>query len=463
MRRMVGRTALVGGLVLAVPGFAAAQGYGVYEQGACTMARAGAAVANPCRDGSAIYFNPAALAAQQQKGTTTISLGGTLIAPRGGFTNTATGERSNLNDKYYPVPNVYITRGLTDRIAAGLGLFAPYGLETAWPTTAEGRFLGYRSKITGVYLQPTLSAEVTKGVYVGAGFDFSFVNVGLDRHVDLAAQAVPGAPPGVTFANLGIAPGTDFADVSLSGDSHGTGYHVGILLQPTDRVSFGGRYMSRQKMTFDNANAAITQIPTNLTLPAGNPVTGVPTPVDGLVASQFSGNGLLVTQSGTTTLRFPDQLVLGVSVKATDKATLMADWQYTWWSVFDALVLDFDRLPTTTLREDFRNTSGFRFGGEYLLTPTLTGRLGYYFHQNAAPDQSVTPNLPEGKRASFTAGLGTRVGKGLHLDVAYQYINQADRIGRSGDGNLAVPTTAQNNGLYTFHAHLFGATLSYAF
>src|SRR3954469_7071016 len=52
-------------LVLAVSAQAAGQGYGVYEQSACAMARAGAAVAAPCDDGSAIFFNPAAIGIQR--------------------------------------------------------------------------------------------------------------------------------------------------------------------------------------------------------------------------------------------------------------------------------------------------------------------------------------------------------------------------------------------------------------
>jgi hypothetical protein len=75
----------------------------------------------------------------------------------------------------------------------------------------------------------------------------------------------------------------------------------------------------------------------------------------------------------------------------------------------------------------------------------------------------VTPNLPEGKRSEFTLGFGTRLSRSLRMDLAYQYIDQADRRGRTGDGGLAVPTTAVNNGLYTFSAHLFGATFALAF
>jgi hypothetical protein len=45
------------------------------------------------------------------------------------------------------------------------------------------------------------------------------------------------------------------------------------------------------------------------------------------------------------------------------------------------------------------------------------------------------------------------------VDLAYQYIDQADRRGRT------VPTESveANNGLYNFRAHLFGATFAYAF
>ncbi|HTK41296.1 MAG TPA: hypothetical protein VL287_06860, partial [Gemmatimonadales bacterium] len=80
-------------------------------------------------------------------------------------------------------------------------------------------------------------------------------------------------------------------------------------------------------------------------------------------------------------------------------------------------------------------------------------------------------NLPEGDRSSFTVGLGTRLGTSFRIDAAYQYIDQGDRRGRTVPLDLSVcpggtPCPAlvdQNNGLYQFHAHLFGATFSYEF
>ncbi len=117
---------------------AAAQGFGVYEQSACAMALGGASVAAPCKDGSAIFFNPAAIAGQLR----VAGLGTTFIAPVGGFTDSRTGQQSDLLDRVYPVPNVYFIQPFKGTMAFGLGLFAPYGLSTEWQEdTSQGRFL----------------------------------------------------------------------------------------------------------------------------------------------------------------------------------------------------------------------------------------------------------------------------------------------------------------------------------
>src|SRR5437879_1201387 len=61
--RQFGSAAVVFALMLVAGSApASAQGFSVYEQGACAMGRAGAGVAAPCEDGSAIFFNPAGLA-----------------------------------------------------------------------------------------------------------------------------------------------------------------------------------------------------------------------------------------------------------------------------------------------------------------------------------------------------------------------------------------------------------------
>lgn len=431
--------------IAAAPLTLRAQGFSVNEHGTCAMGRAGTAVASPCADGSTLFFNPAGLA-QTEKGHGVIAVGATFIAPTGGFTNDA-GPQSELNKKVYPIPTLYLTRGLTDRIAAGLGVFAPYGLTTDWPTASEGRFLGYKSQIRAIYVQPTVAAKF--GVLsVGAGFDVNFVHLQLRQRVDLSQQPNP-QTPGFTFEQAGILKGTDFADVNLTANGTGVGYHVGVLIQPTDRISFGARYLARQKVTINNGTAEISQITTNIIL------GGVL--LDGALAPQFSGSGPLTNQSASTALRMPEQLVFGVAAKPVDRLLALFDITLHHWSVFDTLAISFSGLGTVALAENFKNTTTYRFGVQYEYSPSTSFRLGYLSHNAAEPPGSVTPNLPEGNRSEFTGGIGTRLGQRLHVDVAYQYTNQGDRRGRT------VPFGSPDNGLFKFKANLFGVTFAYAY
>src|SRR5216117_4493889 len=71
-------------LFAAVPALLGAQGFGIYEQGTCSMGRAGTGVAAPCADGSAMFFNPAGLAGLTGGHAT---IGVTLIDIQGSFTD----------------------------------------------------------------------------------------------------------------------------------------------------------------------------------------------------------------------------------------------------------------------------------------------------------------------------------------------------------------------------------------
>ena len=452
---------IAGGLVTA-PRAATAQGYGVYEHGTCAMGRAGTGVASPCDDGSTIFFNPAGLGFMNHQ---MISAGGTLIMPSGGFENEITRIKTDLNDRVYPVPHLYYQRRINNRMAAGFGVFVPYGLETDWPVDFEGRFLGYKSVVQGIFFQPTLAFRLNDRISVGAGVDVVHLHVELHQRADLSTVALPPpAPPGATFANLGIPPETDFADAEVSGNAWNLGANFGIMWRATDQLSIGARYLSRNKIEIDEGTVSFNPVATGITLALGNPF-GVPagTPLDAILAPRFLDDSLLGTQGGKTTLTLPDQFTVGAAYQLTPKIKVLFDYQRVNWTTFDELVLEFERAGTRTIVESYRASNGFRLGGEYAWSPTTTFRGGFLTHSAAAPDQTVTPNLPEGKRSEITLGFGTRLTNALRVDLAYQYIDQADRRGRTTDGGMAIPTAAVNNGLYTFSAHLFGATFALAF
>ncbi|HMF97441.1 MAG TPA: outer membrane protein transport protein [Vicinamibacterales bacterium] len=434
-------------LVLAVSERAAGQGYGVYEQGACAMARGGASVAAPCDDGSAIFFNPAAIA--MQRDGSNLSAGATLIGPRGDFVGFAGGITGTMTENWVPVPAAYFTSPVGDRLSLGFGVFVPFGLTTEWPLQFAGRFVSYKTVLNEPYLQPTIAYKVNDHVFIGGGPDFVISRLELNQRADLATQQLA---PGVTFAQLGVPLGTDFANFKINGSDFGIAGHVGVLVKANDTLSFGGRYLSRHTIKRDDLTFESSQVPTGLRTPV--PLPGIPagTPIDTLLAPQFAGAGRLASQSAATELTVPDQFVAGVAIMPTRPLKLLVDYQFTTWSVFDRLEFTTERGLSEVIVKNYRDTSGVRVGLDYSLSDRVALRGGFVSHQAAAPDGSVTPDLPEGARLEYTAGVGARFNTRFGIDLAYQYIDQEDRNGR-------VLLTGPDTGTYTFHANLFGASL----
>src|SRR5438552_7010306 len=165
-----------------------AQGVVVSVTGAGAMVRAGAGVAAPWSDGSARFFNPAGLA-----GLTggRVTVGVTLLDVQGGFTDDLFQQKTKLDDPLLAIPQVYISYAATPKLAVVVVLFAPYGLETNWPTAFDGRFAGYKNILKSVYIQPTLAYQLSPRLSLGGGFDIVLGNVELNQRLDLATTPVP--------------------------------------------------------------------------------------------------------------------------------------------------------------------------------------------------------------------------------------------------------------------------------
>jgi long-chain fatty acid transport protein len=468
MQHVVRRTLL---MLMGLPAVLGAQGFGIYEHDACAMGRAGTGAASPCSDGSAIFFNPAGLAGL--KGWR-VSGGATLIQINGSFTDDQFQQTTNLDDPLIPVPQVFVAYGMTPKLAFGAGFFAPYGLQTVWPLTFDGRFVGYDNKIQTYYIQPTVAYQVAPWLKIGGGIDIVHGSVKLHQRLDLATTPVPvpGLPPGTTFGSFGIPLGTDFADADLEASNTSYGGHFGAIAKVNDRLSIGAHYLMKVSLDY-TGTANFTQVATGIVTPAplalpGFPVIPAGTPLDYLLQNTlgvFSPTGPLAPQTAAASIANPDMFVLGIAFKPMEALTLLADYQWTHWSSFDVLSLEFapDTLLNQTLYENYVNTNGYRFGIEYETKAGMTVRGGYLYHGGAAPDETVTPLLPEGARNEFTGGLSIKLGPMATASLAYQYIHQDDRRGRTRDTPNVMPTTALNNGLYTFSGHLFGVGLAVAF
>ena len=104
---------------------------------------------------------------------------------------TIPGFEAEFLSKTYVVPNLYFVAPVAQRFALGFGVFVPYGLTTEWDKeTFEGRFLGYKTSLKAIYLQPTAAAQFGK-LKIGAGLDITNLSVDLERKLDLSQQLLP--------------------------------------------------------------------------------------------------------------------------------------------------------------------------------------------------------------------------------------------------------------------------------
>ena len=211
---------------LVTPSTATAQGFGLNEIGSCSVGRAGSGVAAPCADASRIYWNPAA--AVRLPGVHLL-VGAADVMVNGSFAQDSTG-RTYPGDvpAEYP-PHLFATYQVLPRFNVGVGVFVPYGLTSQWTEDFPGRFSALKASLASIYIQPNFAYDLVPGKFaVGGGPVIGISDVELTQGIDLSQQS---PQPGVTFGQLGIASGTEFARATLKGQSVALGYDLGVHWQ----------------------------------------------------------------------------------------------------------------------------------------------------------------------------------------------------------------------------------------
>jgi Outer membrane protein transport protein (OMPP1/FadL/TodX) len=190
--------------------------------------------------------------------------------------------------------------------------------------------------------------------------------------------------------------------LSASG-AWGVGANFGAIVKANERLRFGVRYLTHIELHY-SGTATFTPVAGTFRVTKPNPL-GLPvgTPLNTFVAA---AQAALQSQPASTDIDMPAQLVVGTSVGATDRLTLFADYQWVQWSAFDTVVLNFSTgvPPSNVLPQNFHSTNTIRLGAQYDIGPMWRVSGGYIHNQAAAPDESVTPFLPDAARNHLTAG-----------------------------------------------------------
>jgi long-chain fatty acid transport protein len=451
--------------VLLAPGVLRAQAFGLNEIGSCAVARSFAVVAAPCTDASTVYWNPAFAA--RLSGLSVLA-GAAVISVDGEFERDTIGTVYETTAPTEVVPHLFVNYTKPNsRRSVGIGVYVPYGLTMAWGDDFPGRFQAQRASIATIYVQPNFGFRINDAWSVGGGPIFAHSTVELRRSVDLSEQVVTGQP--FTFAAIGIPRRTEFARVDLEGGSIGVGGQIGVYGRLSPTWTLGARFMLPIFFEYDG-DAEFSQVSTNLTL--GGPLPpALPagTQIDPLVAGQFAAGAPLDDQRVRTKIVHPAQIQAGVNFTGFPNLSLGLDYAWTGWKNLNQIVIDFQGgAPDATLIQDYNHSSAIRVSAEYALQQIqgATLRAGFSGVATAAPDETVTPLLPEQDRNYITLGAGLPVWRAWTIDAAYARVNTPGRRGRIVERSSRAATqsaAALNSGVFTLGANVFSVSLKASF
>jgi long-chain fatty acid transport protein len=401
----------IGALASTAPMYAA--GFSIFEQGAKAMGMAGAFTAQ-ADDPSLLYHNAGGLAfvTERQVSTgftwitsTEAELDGANPFPGEGYH----AEQEGLSE--FP-PHLYWVQPVSDTWKFGLGINAPFGLTTSWedPNEFAGRFLSTKAALRAIDVNPTIGWQITDNFGLGIGAVARFSDVELNRNIGTIN------PFTQRVADVGrLALESDFGNAF--------GFNVGILHKIGNSFSWGLSYRSKIDMDYEG-EARLTQVLT------GNPQ------FDAALRAQLPYERDLPVE---TNIEFPDTASLGLAFALTQNLLLETDFNWTGWSTFDAVPIEFvggatNSLPDAEIPEEWDDAQNYRLGLRWTASPSSEWRFGYVFDETPQPEESVSPLLPDADRNGVTLGYG-RTGPGLGYDVALMYLAFEERTrARSFEG-----------------------------
>jgi long-chain fatty acid transport protein len=292
-------------------------------------------------------------------------------------------------------PGMQLRYRLSEQWTAGLSVTAPFGLGTKYREDWAGRYYAIESKLITVNAAPSLAWQVTPQFTIAAGAQLQYATGKLSNAIDFgtigAANGVPGAVPG-----------TQDGKVEYTPDGWAVGYTVGALWQPQPDLRIGASY--RSELHHDLKGDV------DFTLDSA-----------GVGAALSAFTGAFVDGQGRSSITLPAVAALGIAYDLTPELSLLAEYDYTWWSSFDELRVKFANplQPDSFQTYDYKNTYFASVGLRYRPSPDWVLRTGVGFDQSPTRDATRDPRIPDNDRKWVALSVGYKLTDHIEIEAGY--------------------------------------------
>jgi long-chain fatty acid transport protein len=388
--------------LLFFPAAAMAAGFGLKEHSAEAM---GSAYAGVAASGSAqaLSYNPASLAGVADSDIS-ISLVEILPTSSANYSvaTTAAGTPASgartpsgfIGDA--PIPDLVIRHRLSDDLAVGLSVSAPYGLKTSYPAGWAGRYYALKTSFATVDIAPSIAYQVTPSLWLGASLEVEYARGELTSAIDIgsigASLRIPGSVPGALDGGA-----------RLSGIDWNEGFTLGAIDQITPDLTVGLAYQSAIRHQLSGT--------LNFTLDSA-----------GLGAAIRSATGLFTNTRGSAVVTTPDMILAGARWRLDERWTALAELDWTNWTQFKNLTVMAQNpaQPNDVTQANWHSTIFASLGLEYLLNDSWKLRGGVGYDESPVPDATRNARIPDADRVWLAAGTAYQLtpSSSLHLSVA---------------------------------------------
>lgn len=341
------------------------------------MGHTGVAVVNSA---DILFFNPAGLV--HLENTLSVSAGGFGVFSNVTFQNTDTGIMADTDGDIGTPFYAYGSYKINDKLAAGIGIYTPYGSKVTWPTDWSGSHLVNEIELRAIFIQPTISYQLFDSVSIGAGPIISIGGVSFNRNAGRSLTDENGVRSNVEIEDSGV--------ISY-------GWTAGLLFTPDDHLSIGVNYRSLVEVESTDGTATFSNFPNSPLTPA---------------------NG---ETSFEATLPLPAELTLGVSYK-WNKWLLAFDYNRAFWSEYDSLDLTFGNGTSSLNPRNYKDASAYRFGAQYMATDALTLRAGFYIDESPVVSGFFAPETPRNDSHGYTIGFSYNINEKFAVDASLLYV-----------------------------------------
>ncbi len=373
----------------------------------------GAAFAGLADDASAIYYNPAGLAFQENR--LNLAIDGFYVWPTHEYVTPAgTKAESRYNAS---IPQIFFTYQTSERLTVGFGAYVPYaGGGVDWKEDQLG--VPLKSYLGVLSLTPTISYQVNEQLSVGFNLNFYHSVLEVDTVADLYGPM----------------------KAEESGSALTAGF--GLMYKPSERASIGLSIRGPAKMKLSGTTS---------------------------ISAEAPGFGIVKLKlDSETSFSLPWDVEMGFSYRLSDSFLFTTSAQYTIWSALDNVdkiikdipILDPENLGTYDLEVveemNFKNILIVRVGMEYLLPSGLALRAGIGMDRAATPEDALSITNIDVDKFTLLGGIGYQTGR-MRIDFAFVRAFGKER--EKSITQFGLPLTER----YNLNVSIVGLGITYSF